>query len=186
MNQHGEKNSGSAHLARKRGPRRQGTPRTSLRERTLRQNRALPCSQNARQRPKNARQSLCRAALHGKECTATTRPAKPPLPCVERKSHGKGFAERRCFAVCCAFLCRAHSFAVRLQALPCASPRSRTAKTRLCRALPLNPTRQRFYKWAAGRRSAQLGTLCRVHVHGKESLCRAAFSLPCACARQRC
>jgi hypothetical protein len=128
--------------------------------------------------------------LHDKECTATTRPAKPPLPCVERKSHGKGFAERRCFAVRCEFLCRAHSFAVRLQALPCG---------RLCRAPPHEAARQRqgfavrFPSTPHGKDSTggQLGgavhswasfavrmctaktafavrfCLCRVHVHGK-------------------
>jgi hypothetical protein len=75
-----------------------------------------------------ARQSLYRAAVHGKECSATIRPAKPSLPCVARKSHGKGFAERPSFVV------RYDFFAVRFKSLPCGT---------LCRALPLQPARQR-------------------------------------------
>jgi hypothetical protein len=108
--------------------------------------------------------------LHGKECTATIRPAKAPLPCVERKSHGKGFAVRPSFAVRCACLCRAVCFAVRWASLPCPL---------LCRA----PPRQ------AARQTLGFAVCHHSKPHGKESYSNTRgqhrHPLPCACARQR-
>jgi hypothetical protein len=105
----------------------------------LREDCSLPCSQITRQRSKSARQSLCRAVLHGKERSATFGSAKGSSPCVSRKLPGKPFAERSTFAVRRAVYAVHDSIAVRHRPLPCAARQIRTAKAWLCRALLLPP-----------------------------------------------
>jgi hypothetical protein len=80
---------------------------------SLREDCSLPCSQIARQRAKSARQSLCRAVVHGKERSATFGSAKGSSPCVARKLPGKPFAERPTFAVRRAGFAVQHIIAVR-------------------------------------------------------------------------
>jgi hypothetical protein len=67
---------------------------------SLPENSALPCVVIARQRTRNARQSLCLVSMHGKEYTVTSRTATRSLPCVVPYTHGKALC-RAIFSLPC-------------------------------------------------------------------------------------